>query len=617
MCRAGRWLLLIGASVLELSSPSALLAQENQKQILVLYSTRRDAQIVSVAERILPPMIEEAAPASVDYYSEYIDQARFPDEKYQVALGAFLRSKYQEKRFDLVIAMHDFALQFLTRNRDSVFPGSPIVFFAGVRPVARPPNSTGVISLLNFAGSVEFALQVQPDTRQVFVVTGADPADKLYDLLVREQLKPFSSKVAITYLTGLRTTELEARLANLPSHSIVYYILVNRDGAGQHFHPLEHLTRLATVANAPTYSWVDSAMDHGIVGGSLKNQEAQTRAIGALAAQVLRGEAADSIPLVSRDLNVKEVDWRQVRRWGISERSIPDGTLIRFRELSVWDRYQVYIVAAVIFMLAQSALLAGLLIQARRRRMAEALVRGSQAQLQESYERIRDLGARLLHAQEDERGRIARELHDDISQQLALLSIDLDMLKDGVLPDAAALAGEASNRAHAVSKSVHDLSHRLHPAKLRLIGLVPALRALTREMSHPGMHIDVTAADVPPALPPELTLCLYRVVQEALQNAVKYSHASQVNVHVRGTPPMLSVVVADDGVGFETDRAWGHGLGLISMRERIESIGGTIDVRSSRGKGTRLEVSAPLAPDWTGDAGNWNNAARDVRADSA
>jgi two-component system sensor histidine kinase DegS len=110
---------------------------------------------------------------------------------------------------------------------------------------------------------------------------------------------------------------------------------------------------------------------------------------------------------------------------------------------------------------------------------------------------------------------------------------------------------------------------------------------------------------------------MYRVVQEALQNAVKYSHASQVTVQVQGTPASLSLVVSDDGVGFDTNLAWGSGLGLISMRERVESIGGTIAIRSGRGAGTRLEITAPLDADWTEDAGNGNNAARHVRADSA
>ncbi len=113
---------------------------------------------------------------------------------------------------------------------------------------------------------------------------------------------------------------------------------------------------------------------------------------------------------------------------------VPSGTLIRFREPSAWDRYRGYIVGAVVLVLAQTTLIAGLLVQRRQRRRAEEQVRGREAELQPSYDRIRDLAVRLLNAQESERSRIARELHDDISQQLALLAIDLEILNRRAAP---------------------------------------------------------------------------------------------------------------------------------------------------------------------------------------
>ncbi len=245
-------------------------------------------------------------------------------------------------------------------------------------------------------------------------------------------------------------------------------------------------------------------------------------------------------------------------------------------------------------MLAQSVLIAGLLLQRTRRRQAEEQVRGGQAALRTSYERIRDLGGRLLDAQETERSRIARELHDDISQQVALLSIDLEMLRNSARAEAERLAGEAFTRAQGIARSVHDLSHRLHPAKLRLIGLVAALKGLQHELSTPDTSITFTYDQVPPALPPDITLCLFRVVQEALHNALKYSKAREISVHLAGESQRLVLTVADDGVGFDVDAAWGSGLGLISMRERLETIDGSFTIRSTPGSGTCLDVVVPL-----------------------
>jgi signal transduction histidine kinase len=138
------------------------------------------------------------------------------------------------------------------------------------------------------------------------------------------------------------------------------------------------------------------------------------------------------------------------------------------------------------------------------------------------------------------------------------------------------------------------LSHRLHPAKLRLIGLVAALQSLRLELSQSGIAIAFTHDNVPSTLSPDLTLCLFRVVQEALQNAIKYSKAREVSVHLGGSPFGLTLSVVDDGVGFDVEAASSKGLGLVSMKERLEALGGSLEIRSNPGFGTRVEATAPL-----------------------
>ncbi len=430
--------------------------------------------------------------------------------------------------------------------------------------------------------------------RHIFVVSGAAAADKAYESQLRIQSKSFETRFTFTYLSGLATPELERRLATLPERSAVYYMLVTQDGVGNKFHPLEYLERVSAAASAPTYCWVDSAMERGIVGGSLYSQREVTRRIAQLALRVLRGERADSIPVSAQDVTVDQVDWRELRRWGLSEARLPAQTLVRFREPSIWDRYRVYFLGGTALFLAQSALIVGLLLQRARRRQAEEQVRDSQAALRTSYERIRDLGGRLLNAQEAERARVARELHDDISQQIAGLTLAVSRLGSVVQGQAKGLAGDVLHRADDVARSVHDLSHRLHPARLRLLGLVGGLEGLRDELSQPGVAITVTHDNIPPVLPLELTVCLFRVVQEALQNALKYSRAQHLSVDLRGGPDGLSLCIVDDGVGFDVATAWGKGLGLISMVERLEAIDSTLEIHSRLGEGTSLEVTVPL-----------------------
>jgi signal transduction histidine kinase len=311
----------------------------------------------------------------------------------------------------------------------------------------------------------------------------------------------------------------------------------------------------------------------------LKDQVAEAGAVGRVALRVLRGEQAESIPTLAVDLNTPQVDWRQLQNWGIRESRVPPGVQIKFRTPSAWGRYKTYIVSALAVLLAQTMLIAGLLVERTRRRQAEA--------------HIRDLGSRLLRAQETERSRIARELHDDLGQQVALLTIQLELLTSSRLPDREML-GTALQRSHAIGRSLHSLSHRVHPASLRLVGLVPALHALQHELLGFKMAIAVTHENVPAGLSPDVTLCLFRVAQEAVQNALKHSGADAVLVHLRGQNDSLALTVTDSGVGFDVDAVAGKGLGLVSMRERLDPMGGTIEIHSEPGRGTRLEIRVPL-----------------------
>jgi signal transduction histidine kinase len=567
----------------------------DQKTVLIFYATRPDARIAVLADNQLPRLLERRLGQRVNRYSEHLDPTRLLDARYQSAVTNFLRLKYIDQRFDLIIGMDEMALDFLGTARDELFPGTPVVFFTDTSSGQRMPNSTGVIAETNLAASIALAATLQPATNRVYVVTGAHNRDKLFERRARTQLRSFESRLAITYLSGLPTPELKTRLSRLPDHSIVYYLLVNRDGAGAYFHPLEYLQDIAPVANSPIYSWVDSAMGQGIVGGSLKSQERQTEAVAELALRVLGGESPDSIATTSPDLHVNQVDWRQLRRWGIPESRVPAGTLVMFKTPTAWERYKLYILVALTLVIAETALVTVLLLQLVRRRQAEQQVLASQAKLRTSYDRIRTLYSRLLNAEDAARVHIARELHDDVSQQLALLATDLELLRTAPRSETARLAALASVRAQMIARDVHDLAYRLYPATLRVLGLVPALQALQREMERSVIVVNLVHERIPESLPQDVTLCVFRVVQEALQNAVKYSAAREVSISLDGTPHRLQITIADDGVGFDVGAALGNGLGLISMSERIEALNGTFEIHSAPGAGTRLVMNVPLA----------------------
>jgi len=205
-----------------------------------------------------------------------------------------------------------------------------------------------------------------------------------------------------------------------------------------------------------------------------------------------------------------------------------------------------------------------------------------------------EVNSRLIHAQEEERCRIARELHDDFNQRLALLAIGLERLSQtlGLDSPGASQVSDLCRLTQDISTDVHRLSHRLHPAKLEHLGLVPAIKGLCREFSEQyGSQIDFIHRNVPNRLPKESALCLFRVAQEALSNTIKHSGVKMARVELLGHRGVLHLCICDSGAGFDPQSVFAKGrLGLISMQERVRAAGGTIAVESSPSSGTRISV---------------------------
>jgi PAS domain S-box-containing protein len=235
----------------------------------------------------------------------------------------------------------------------------------------------------------------------------------------------------------------------------------------------------------------------------------------------------------------------------------------------------------------------------------------------EAEQMLRSLTHRLMSAQDDERRRIARELHDHLSQQLALLAIDLQQLSAQPPPTVDAFVPslqEAWRRTTEIASDVHAISHRLHPSKMEALGLVATIRAHCREVSRQSLAVQFHDQDVPRGVVAERALSLFRIVEEALSNVIRHSGAKTAHVALGGTPDgYLLLRIADDGCGFKSPRE--GGIGLVSMRERAESLDGTLTVSSTPGRGTVVEVRVPAQAQPDRSAGS--PAAHSARAESA
>lgn len=214
---------------------------------------------------------------------------------------------------------------------------------------------------------------------------------------------------------------------------------------------------------------------------------------------------------------------------------------------------------------------------------------------------LAEISRRVIEAEERERSRIGRELHDNVIQRLALAVITLDQLRESLplQPEVHSKIDEIQTIISDASTEIRALSHDLHPTRLEIIGLVPAMKGICREFSE-RFQIGITCncQDVPAELPKELSFCLFRVLQEALHNAVKHSGAKQIWVSLRATATDIHLIVRDSGVGFDVRTASvGRGLGLTSMRERVRLEHGTVVMKSKPGAGTIIHACIPYKPD--------------------
>jgi PAS domain S-box-containing protein len=214
-------------------------------------------------------------------------------------------------------------------------------------------------------------------------------------------------------------------------------------------------------------------------------------------------------------------------------------------------------------------------------------------------ESLSSFSRRLIQAHELERTRVARELHDDLTQRMALLQIGLGQLELEV-SSVSSSAREQLRNITAVATKVHSgldsISQQLHPSRLDILGLAPAVGALCRELSDQHhLQIQFVHHAIPQQLPKDVTLCLFRIAQEALQNVVKHSGAASATVELLGHDDRLDLSISDSGTGFSPSSAkLASGLGLVSMQERLRLVGGHLSVESDSSHGTQIHVRVPL-----------------------
>jgi signal transduction histidine kinase len=370
-------LLAMALAVLELvggaaAAPAPRL-EAPAKNILLLYGESRVLPAVLELDEGIRFRFAEAG-VHAQFFTEYLDLSWATDPRYHDHVRALLRAKYGARPLDAVIALGVLGLRFALENQAELLPGAPIVF-AAVTPTSgvqiAGKSVTGVWMLPDAAATVAAARRLQPGARRLVVVGGVSPQDRVLLEDIRRDLVGHTTGLDTTYLEGLPLDDLRRTLAPLEPDSIVLLASLLRDAGGGTYSSRESLRLFAPMSGAHIYGLFDTLLGHGIVGGRLISVRSQGTEVADLTLRVLRGEPAASLAPIRGAANTLAFDARELRRWGLREADLPEGSVVVNRP-SAFRLYRWQYLGAVALIVLQAALIVVLLAHRRRRKRAEA-----------------------------------------------------------------------------------------------------------------------------------------------------------------------------------------------------------------------------------------------------
>jgi signal transduction histidine kinase len=529
----------------------------------------------------------------ISHYIENLDLGRFGGPQFRAAVQGYFQEKYRDRPIGVVVPIGSGALELALHLRTQLWVDAPVIFAAvdegAPHRLKLPSKVTGTTTPAPLSDAVAVARAVVPGLRRIAVV-GDPPERQVIRAGLSAQLDLIAAEFELINLTGLRLAEVKQRIATLPSDSAILYLGLTLDGDNIAYTSYEALAALAGAANRPIIVQAETNIGTGAVGGVVASFTLVGEETARLVIRVLAGEDPAMIPVAAGKAMKAIFDWRQLQRWKISEDRLPAGSEVRFRQPSIWDQYKWYVVSAVTLCSLQAVLILVLLSQGRRLRRAHSERRRAE-------DAAHSLSGRLISAHEEERSRLARELHDDVTQRLALLAIDAGREER----NPANAAGVGTMRAMReglvrLSEDVHALSYRLHPSILEDLGLVEALKSeCERSSRNCPVRLELDAADVPRSLPHGTALCLFRIAQEGLRNIARHAKATRAEVSLRKVRDGLQLTVKDDGKGFDpAHHRMRSSLGLASMRQRAFLVDGKVEIDSNPGYGTVITAWVPL-----------------------
>ncbi len=583
------------------------------KRVLMLQSFGLRFKPWTDFAEILRSEMSRQSKAPIDFLDHTLLTARVDDDEALAPFVDYLLALYAKKAPDLIVALGAPAADFVQRYRARLFPNTPMMFTAvearRVQYDKLTENDTAAAAAHDFPAAIETILQLLPGTKVIAVVNGASPNEVFWQGVLERELAPFSGRVELRWYNRLSFENILRDAASLPPHSAIFWHLMSVDAAGVTHEGNTALHRLSSAANAPIFSYLDGFFDGSIVGGSMHSVGEGMAVAAAAAIRILNGEKAGDIKVPPSRFKLPRFDWRQMQRFGISDRNLPPGSTVYFREPTVWERYswQIALVTAVI--LLQGGLILALLREHRRRRLAEVQSRQRMAELARvmRFSTAGELTASIAHEINQPLGSIltnaetAQAILKSPSPDMAELNeIVGDILRD-------------DQRASEVIRRMRSLLTKA-PFELKSLDLNEVARETVEFLSSlvVGRKVELTSLITPDALP-ILGDCiqLQQVILNLVVNGIDAmkdtpSENRIVSIRTARVNNFAQLSVSDRGSGIPKDKlkevfapffsskAEGMGMGLSIARTIIEAHHGLIWAKNRDHGGASFRIRLPL-----------------------
>ena len=590
-------------------------AAEKTRNVLVLYNSTRVLPANIESDQGIREALDIQADGSIELFAEYLDIPRFGGDSYARTLASFLREKYAAHPPDVIIVGGEDTLAFLLRYRSLLFPQAPVVhggvdasFLRSIPPL--PIDVVGTPVEFDAVRTINLAFQLQPKANHLVLVTGSSVWDRRWEARLRSEVARYPAGATVEFLSGLPTGVLRSRLAALGDDAVIYTPGYFTDGDGRNFTPREAVQIMAVAAAAPIYGPLKPFIGTGAVGGYMADFLAVGRQAGQTTKALLDGATPGSLRLPASMRTAFNVDWRQVQRWGIDVNAIPRDAVVWFREPGLLDQYRSLVITATVAFLLQAALIAGLLFERRRRRVAK---REAQERLLElahmnrhvamgglvasiAHELNQPLGAiynnagaaRMLIKADpprlDEIAEILEDIQHDDKRASDVISRIRAMLAKAKVDFGSLDLNEAIGEA--MKMLAADAAARGVVLKAELAPGLPAVHADRVQIQQVILNLVINAMEALPEQPGARR----EVVVRTARIDDKEAELSVVDSGV-GIPPDLLPHIFNSLV---TSKPGGMGLGLSISRTIAETHGGRIRAENLPGGGAAFHVTLPF-----------------------